>query len=139
MEVSDHLFRHEAGRIVAALTRIFGVHNLALAEDVAQDAFCRALEVWAFRGVPENPSAWLMATAKNRALDVLRRQRTATAFAPELGRLLESEWTLAPAVEELFGPNAIKDDLLRMMFSCCQPRLSEEAQVMLVLHILCGF
>jgi predicted RNA polymerase sigma factor len=56
-------------------TRIFGVHNLALAEDVVQDAFCRALEVWAFRGVPENPSAWLMAAAKNRALDVLRRER----------------------------------------------------------------
>jgi len=135
----DHLFRREAGRMVATLTRIFGVHNLALAEDVVQDAFCRALEVWKFRGMPENPSAWLMATAKNRALDVLRRQRTARTFAPELGRLLESEWTLAPAIEELFAANAIKDDLLRMMFSCCQPRLSEEAQVALILHILCGF
>jgi len=102
MEPSDHLFRREAGRMVAVLTRIFGVHNLALAEDVVQDAFCRALEVWKFRGVPENPSAWLMATAKNRALDVLRRERTARTFAPELGRLLHSEWTLAPVVEELF-------------------------------------
>ena len=60
MALTDHLFRHEAGRMVAVLTRLFGVHNLALAEDVVQDAFCRALEVWAFRGVPENPSAWLM-------------------------------------------------------------------------------
>jgi predicted RNA polymerase sigma factor len=84
-EFSDHLFRREAGRMVSALTRVFGVHNLALAEDVVQDAFCRALEVWKFRGVPENPSAWLMATAKNRALDVLRRQRTAVTLAPELG------------------------------------------------------
>ena len=125
--------------MVATLTRIFGVHNLALAEDVVQDAFCRALEVWKFRGLPENPSAWLMATAKNRALDVLRRERTARTFAPELGQLLESEWTLAPVVEELFGANAIKDDQLRMMFSCCHPRLTEEAQVALVLHILCGF
>jgi RNA polymerase sigma factor (sigma-70 family) len=139
MDPSDHLFRREAGRMVATLTRIFGVHNLALAEDVVQDAFCRALEVWKFRGVPENPSAWLMATAKNRALDVLRRERTARTFAPELGRLLESEWTLAPVVEEMFGANAIKDDQLRMMFSCCHPRLPEEAQVALVLHILCGF
>jgi RNA polymerase sigma factor (sigma-70 family) len=138
MDPSDHLFRREAGRMVATLTRIFGVHNLALAEDVVQDAFCRALEVWKFRGVPENPSAWLMATAKNRALDVLRRERTARTFAPELGRLLESEWTVAPAVQELFGPAAIKDDQLRMMFSCCQPRLPEETQVALVLHILCG-
>jgi RNA polymerase sigma factor (sigma-70 family) len=139
MDLGDHLFRHEAGRMVAALTRVFGVHNLALAEDVVQDAFCRALEVWKFRGVPENPSAWLMATAKNRALDILRRQRTARTFAPELGRLLQSEWTLAPVMEELFAPNAIKDDLLRMMFSCCHPRLPEEAQVALVLNILCGF
>src|SRR6266481_985516 len=139
MEPSDHLFRREAGRMVATLTRVFGVHNLALAEDVVQDAFCRALEVWKFRGVPENPSAWLIATAKNRALDILRRQRTARTFAPELGRLLDSEWTLAPAVEELFAANAIKDDLLRMMFSCCHPRLAEEAQVALILNILGGF
>ena len=60
--------------MVAALTRIFGVQNLALAEDVVQDAFCRALEVWKYRGVPDNPQAWLMATAKNRALDAIRRE-----------------------------------------------------------------
>lgn len=139
MELGDHLFRREAGRMVAALVRVFGVHNLALAEDVVQDAFCRALEVWPFRGVPENPSAWLMATARNRAIDVLRRERTARSFAPELGRLLESEWTMVPLVDELFGHEAVKDDMLRMMFSCCHPRLAEEAQVALVLNILCGF
>src|SRR5712664_3532368 len=139
MESSDHLFRREAGRMVAALTRVFGVQNIALAEDAVQDTFCRALEVWKFRGVPANPSAWLMATAKNRAIDILRRERTARTFAPELGRLLDSEWTLAPVVEELFAPNAIKDDELRMMFSCCHPRLPEEAQVALMLQILCGF
>src|SRR5262250_598372 len=139
MEPSDHLFRREAGRMVATLTRIFGVHNLALAEDVVQDAFCRALEVWKFRGMPENPAAWLMATAKNRALDMLRRDRTARTFAPELATLVENESKLAPAFDELFSPHLIKDDQLRMMFSCCHPRLSEEAQVALVLHILCGF
>jgi len=139
VERDDHLFRHEAGRMVAALTRIFGVHNLALAEDVVQDAFCRALEVWKFRGVPENPAAWLMATAKHRAIDVLRRERTARTFAPELGRLLESEWTLVPVVHELFGACAIQDDELRMMFSCCHPRLPEPAQIALILHIPCGF
>jgi RNA polymerase sigma factor (sigma-70 family) len=139
MQPGDHLFRRESGRMVAALTRIFGVHNLALAEDVVQDAFCRALEVWRIRGLPENASAWLMATAKNGALDVLRRERTARSFAPELGRFLQSEWTLAPVIEELFAADAIKDDLLRMMFSCCHPRLAEQAQVALVLHILCGF
>ena len=139
MELTEHLFRHEWGRMVGAVTRIFGLHNLALAEDVVQEAFCRATEVWAFRGVPENPSAWLMATAKNCALDVLRRERTARTFAPELGRLVESEWTLAPVMEEAFGPNAIRDDLLRMMVSCCHPNLAEEAQVALMLHLLCGF
>jgi len=125
--------------MVAALTRVFGVHNLALAEDVVQDALCRALEVWKFSGVPENPGAWLMTTAKNRALDVLRRERTARTFAPELGRLLESEWTLAPTIEEVFLPDALRDDELRMMFSCCHPRLPEEAQIALVLNVLCGF
>jgi RNA polymerase sigma factor (sigma-70 family) len=139
MQLDEHLFRRESGRMVATLTHIFGIHNLALAEDVVQDAFCRALEVWKFQGVPENPSAWLMATAKNRALDVLRRERTARTFAPELGRLLESEWTLAPVVEELFAANMIQDGQLRMMFSCCHPRLPEEAQVALILNILCGF
>src|SRR6516225_1749014 len=139
MEPNEFLFRREAGRMVATLARVFGMHNLALAEDVVQDAFCRALEVWSFRGMPENPSAWLMTTAKNRALDALRRERTARTFAPELGRLVESEWTLAPAVEEQFQPNAINDDELRMMFSCCHPRLAEEGQVALILHILCGF
>jgi RNA polymerase sigma factor (sigma-70 family) len=139
MELTDHLFRHEAGRMVAVLTRIFGVHNLALAEDVVQDAFCRALEVWSFRGVPENPSAWLMAAAKNRALDVLRREKTARTYEPELSRWLQSEWTLASEVKEMFSATAIKDDQLRMIFSCCHPRLPEEVQVMLILHILCGF
>jgi RNA polymerase sigma factor (sigma-70 family) len=138
-EPSDHLFRHESGRMIAALTRLFGMHNLALAEDVVQDAFCRALEVWKFRGVPDKPGAWLMTTAKRRALDVLRRERTARSFAPDLDHLLESEWTLAPTVEELFAEHVIQDDLLRMMFSCCNPRIPEVAQVALVLHILCGF
>src|SRR6266702_5252428 len=139
MESSDHLFRREAGRMIAALTRVFGIHNLALAEDAVQDTFCRALEVWKFRGAPANPSAWLMATAKNRAIDILRRERTARTFAPELGRLLDSEWTLTTIVEECFGANEMKDDLLRMMFTCCRPRLPEEAQVALVLNVLCGF
>jgi RNA polymerase sigma factor (sigma-70 family) len=139
MALDDRLFRREAGRMVAALTRLLGVHNLALAEDVVQEAFCRAADVWKFRGVPDNPAAWLMATAKNRALDAVRRERTARTFAPELGRHLQSEWTLLPVVEEFFAPDAIKDDLLRMMFTCCHPRLPEAAQVALILHVLCGF
>lgn len=135
----EHLFRRESGRMVAAVTRVFGVHNLALAEDVVQDAFCRALEVWSIRGMPDNPAAWLVASARRRAIDALRRERTARTFAPELGRLLDSEWTMAQAVGECFEPDAVRDALLRMMFSCCHPDLSEESQVALILHVLCGF
>jgi RNA polymerase sigma-70 factor (ECF subfamily) len=139
VEPSDHLFRHEAGRMVAALTRVFGLHNLELAEDVVQDAFCRALEVWKLRGIPENPSAWLMKTAKNRAIDVLRRERTARTFAPEYGRLLHTEWTLANAVREVFDSTDLREDQLRMMFSCCRHDLPDTARVMLVLALVGGF
>src|SRR6516165_6275460 len=109
MELDEHLFRREAGRLVSVLTRVFGAHNLALAEDVVQDAFCRAAETWPIRGIPENPSAWLMATAKNRALDVLRRERTARTFAPEFGRFFQSAWTRSPMLDERFSADAIKD------------------------------
>jgi RNA polymerase sigma-70 factor (ECF subfamily) len=80
-----------------------------------------------------------MAVAKHRALDVVRRERTARTFAPELARVLESEWTLAPAVDEAFAVSVIRDQQLKMMFSCCHPRLPEEVQIALVLNILCGF
>lgn len=139
MDLEEHLFRREAGRLVAILTGLFGIHNLALAEDVVQDAFRRALETWKFHGIPKNPSAWLLTTAKHRALDILRREGTARKFAPDLERLLESEWTLAPVVDEAFDAGGIKDVQLRMMFSCIHPMLPEETQLALVLHLLCGF
>jgi RNA polymerase sigma factor (sigma-70 family) len=126
----ERLFRDDSGRIVGALTRIFGLENLALAEDVMQDTFCRALEVWRLRGVPENPSAWLMKAAKNRAIDLLRRERTARNLAPQL---------VTPAIEDAFSVEIIKDDQLRMIFSCCDPLLSEQAQVALTLNLMCGF
>ena len=104
--------------MVAALTRIFGVHNLALAEDVVQDAFCRALEVWKVRGVPENPSAWLMATAKNRALDVVRRERTARTFAPEMAPAARdrvdarARWSTRRSPRTTIQRRAAADDVL---------------------------
>jgi RNA polymerase sigma factor (sigma-70 family) len=139
MRLEEDLFRREKGRIVAALTRLLGIANLELAEDVVQDALCRALEIWTFTGIPENPSAWLMTTARNRAIDVLRRERTARTFAPQLVAHIESDATLIPLVDDCFHPTTIRNDQLRMMFSCCDPRLSEEAQIALVLHILGGF
>ncbi|HEX7666532.1 MAG TPA: DUF6596 domain-containing protein [Polyangiaceae bacterium] len=137
--IDDVLFRRESARLVAALVRVFGVHNLALAEDVAQDALCRAVETWAVNGRPENPSAWLMTTAKNQAIGVFRKEKTARTYAPDLEQLVTSEWTLAPTVEKMFDDNAIKDDELRMIFTICHPKVPEEAQVALALNISCGF
>src|SRR5580698_9784292 len=73
--VVEHLFRHEAGKMVAILTRIFGFEHLTLAEDVVQEALARALQIWPFYGVPKNPSAWIMRVSRNLALDVVRRQK----------------------------------------------------------------
>src|ERR1051325_2709995 len=75
IQVVDHLFRHEAGKMIATLTRILGFENLQLAEDVVQDALLKAMQNWAFNGVPRNPSAWLMQVARNQALDNVRRQQ----------------------------------------------------------------
>jgi RNA polymerase sigma-70 factor (ECF subfamily) len=133
------LFRHESGRLLSSLVRLLGVANLELAEDVVQDTLCRALETWKFGRVPENPSGWLMRVARNRALDVIRRERNVRRFAPEVGRLLDSEWTLAPTVDAILGEGSIPDAELRMMFSCCHPRLRPETQVALILKVLCGF
>jgi RNA polymerase sigma-70 factor (ECF subfamily) len=137
--LDPHFFRHEWGRLVAVLVRVFGVHNLPLAEDVAQDALFRAMEVWKRDGPPAEPAAWLTAVAKRRAIDELRRERTRRAAAPEIERWLESEWTRVPVVEELFAPQPFRDDELRMMFSLAQPRLPEESRVGLILHVLGGF
>jgi RNA polymerase sigma factor (sigma-70 family) len=134
----DALFRREAARLLATLTRAFGVENLALAEDVVQETLTVAFEAWSYKGVPEHYSALLTTAAKNRALDVFRRERTARRFAPDVRRFIESEWILRPGLEALFLPDALKDDELRMMFSCCHPRLHEDVQVALVLHMLCA-
>jgi RNA polymerase sigma-70 factor (ECF subfamily) len=139
MKPDGPFYRRERARLLAALTRVFGTDHLALAEDVVQETLTRALEAWAYRGVPEHYSALLMTSAKNRALDVLRRERTARKFAPALAHAIESEWTLRSTVEELFLPAALQDDELRMMFSVCHPQLAEEVHVALMLNMLCGF
>src|SRR5437899_13082700 len=93
-EVLEHLFRHEAGKMVATLTRIFGIEHLTLAEDVVQEALVRALQTWSFNGIPENPSAWIMRTARNLALDVVRRQKVFREKEAELVHLLDQPSTL---------------------------------------------
>jgi len=136
-EVVDHLFRREAGKMVSYFTRVFGMNRLSLAEDVVQEALCQALQTWSIRGLPDNPPAWLMRVARNRAIDLARRDKKFRDFTPELTHLmkLREESRQADPVFE----KEIQDDQLRMMFSCCHPGLSTEVQVTLILKTLCGF
>jgi RNA polymerase sigma factor (sigma-70 family) len=134
--VVEHLFRHEAGKMVAILTGIFGLEHLTLAEDVVQEALARALQTWPFYGVPENPSAWIMRTSRNLALDVVRREKVFHDKEPEIIRLMDRE-NAAPDI--IFPEQEIADDRLRMMFVCCHPLIPPEAQVALALKTLGGF
>jgi RNA polymerase sigma factor (sigma-70 family) len=130
----DAIWRLESGRILAAVMRI--VRDLAVAEELVQDASVRALETWAERGVPENPAAWLMTTAKNRAIDTLRRQVSYSGIQRQLGEEMRSQ-TPADAVEAA-AEETIDDDLLRLMFTVCHPLLSPEARVALALRLVNG-
>jgi RNA polymerase sigma-70 factor (ECF subfamily) len=121
------------------LTKTFGSANLALAEDVVQDTLLKALELWKLKGVPENPSAWLLTVARNKALDIIRSERKHHSFAAQLAPLLKSEYTASCTLQDFISEKNITDDQLRMMFVCCHPSLSEEAQVALILKTLCGF
>jgi RNA polymerase sigma factor (sigma-70 family) len=123
--------------MVSYLTRIFGWGRLDLAEDVVQDTLCRALEMWPVHGVPQNPSAWPMRVARNRAIDLLRRDDQFRYFAPEFVHLLKLREDHSG--ETLGFEAEVRDDQLRMMFSCCHPELSADAQVTLILKTLCGF
>jgi RNA polymerase sigma factor (sigma-70 family) len=132
--VADDLFRREGARLVASLAAHLGTHRLQLAEDVVQGALVRALETWPYRGIPENPAAWLTQAAKNLALDALRReqtwQRKEAQVAVELERWLTHE--------EAGNEPGIRDDTLRMLFVCFHPQLSMEAQLALALRTVCG-
>jgi RNA polymerase sigma factor (sigma-70 family) len=134
-QVAADLFRRESARLVAMLAGWLGTHRLQLAEDVVQEALVRALQTWPYRGVPDNPAAWLTQTAKNIALDHLRREQRWQE--KEDGIAMERErWSGATADEE--NAETFTDDTLRMMFVCFHPQLSAEAQTALALRTLCG-
>src|SRR5882762_2667527 len=136
-QVVEHLFRHEWGKMVVILTRIFGVENLTLAEDVVQEALSRALQTWPFYGVPENPSAWIMRASRNLALDVVRREKVFRTKEEEIIRMMDRP---DPAANDAISAEyEIADDRLRMMFVCCHPLIPREAQIALALKVLCGF
>lgn len=135
----DNLFRHESGKLVSVLTRIFGSENLDLAEDVVQDSLIEALNQWTYKGAPENPSAWLFMVAKNKALNIINREKYKRKYSSDVAHFLQSQWTAEPALSHIFSEEQILDDQLRMMFTCCHPTISSDSQVALTLKTLCGF
>jgi RNA polymerase sigma-70 factor, ECF subfamily len=129
----EAVWRIESARVIAAVARMTG--DVGVAEDVAQDALVAALERWPRTGVPDNPGAWLTAVAKNRAIDLARRDRTLRRGEEEIGRWMDEaeEPDLAAAMDDVIG-----DDLLGLMFTCCHPVLSTDARVALTLRLLGG-
>jgi RNA polymerase sigma factor (sigma-70 family) len=132
----DAVWRIESARIIAGLTRI--VRDVGLAEELAQDALVAALEQWPQSGVPDNPGAWLMAAAKNRAIDVWRRNKLLERKHEELGRELEMRQAIAVPDLDAALDDHVGDDLLRLVFISCHPVLSPEARVALTLRLLGG-
>src|SRR3989475_3043248 len=132
----DAIWRIESPRLIAGLARI--VRDVGVAEDLAQDALVVALERWPESGIPDKPGAWLMATAKYRAIDLLRRRKLLERKHEELGRELEAQQEMAVADFDTAIDDDIGDDLLRLVFISCHPVLSREARVALTLRLLGG-
>src|SRR5688500_13099421 len=127
----DHLFRHHSAKIVATLTRVLGSRHLDLAEDVVQDALLKALQQWPFKGVPENPAAWLTLVAKNRALDLLRRDASLASKAEQL------ELALPRLAFSATASDIEMDDQLALILMCCHQALPVEYQIALTLKTAC--
>ena len=132
----DAVWRIESARIIAGLTRI--VRDVGLAEELAQDALVAALEQWPQSGIPDNPGAWLMAAAKNRAIDLWRRNKRVELKHAELGRELQAKQEMAVPDFDAALDDDIGDDLLRLVFISCHPVLATEARVALTLRLLGG-
>jgi len=128
----EEIYRQESGRILATLIRLLGSFDMA--EEAAQDAFATALEKWPQLGVPANPRAWLVSTARHKALDRIRRQKNFESKQAQLQRLRDVEQQLVAEPEE----DMLTDDRLRLIFTCCHPALAQESQVALTLRTLCG-
>jgi RNA polymerase sigma-70 factor (ECF subfamily) len=135
----DHLFRYESGKLVSVLTRIFGSENIDLAEDVVQDSLVEAINQWTYKGVPENPSGWLFKVAKNKALNIVNREKYKRQYSSDVVQYLQSDWTVEPGLNYIFSGQEITDDQLRMMFTCCHPSITQDSQIALTLKTLCGF
>jgi RNA polymerase sigma factor (sigma-70 family) len=129
----EDLFRNEHAHLVAALTRTLGPSNLALAEDVVQDALVSAMHAWRF-GPPRDPKAWIVRAARNRAIDIIRRERRGASLLPELASMA----ALTDTIDAALAPEADRGNRLAMMFAVCDPALTPETHVTLILRWLCG-
>lgn len=135
-QLVDHLFRHESGKMIAVLTRVFGAHNLGMAEDVVQESFMKAIQLWKFE-IPDNPSGWLMQVAKNKAIDIIRRQQNFNHLSKEVVHQLQQE--TENTIDQFFHDSEIPDSQLRLIFTCCHPTLKPEDQIALTLKTVSGF
>jgi RNA polymerase sigma-70 factor (ECF subfamily) len=136
-EALKHLFQQEFSKMVAVITRLFGLPEIETAEDIVSDTFLQAVENWADKGLPPNPEAWLYAVAKQKTLSHFRRNKIfETRVVPGL-QLSEQEKPAAPVFD--FTAEYIRDSQLQMMFAICNPAIASEAQIGLALRILCGF
>src|SRR5476651_585945 len=135
--LTDHLFRREAGKMVAVLTKLFGTENLQMAEDVVQDTLLLAFNNWPSKGIPDNPSAWLFRVAKNKAIDRIRHNRHLLHTDPD--DFSRDHDQAIPDIDKIWTQELPEDDMLRMMFACCHPRIPRESQITLILKTLCGF
>lgn len=133
--LADHLFRHEYGKLVSTLTGIFGTEHLQLAEDVVQDSLFEAISHWSYEGVPGNPAAWLFRVAKNKAINMVKREKYKKQYVSEMAIAGQDAWTEPHVLSE----QQILDDQLRMIFTCCHPSISTDSQIALALKTLCGF
>lgn len=133
---TEHFFRHESARLVATLAGQFGAQRLQWVEDIVQEALVRALQTWPYRGVPDNPAAWLTQTARHLALDQLRREQRWNEREEGISAE-QARWMSVPLEAEPDDTH-LRDDTLRLMFVCCHPQLSAEAQIALALRTLCG-
>src|SRR5687768_2767115 len=132
----EAVWRIESARLIAGLTRI--VRDVGVAEDLAQDALVAALEQWPQTGVPNNPGAWLMGTARHRAIDTIRRNTMAQRKHEELGRELDARQEMSVPDLDTAIDDDVGDDLLRLIFIACHPVLSTEARIALTLRLLGG-
>ncbi|MCG8331112.1 MAG: sigma-70 family RNA polymerase sigma factor [Chitinophagales bacterium] len=134
-QLVDHLFREEYGKVVSFLTTKFGFHFLESAQDIAQDTLVEAYRVWSYKGIPQNPPAWIFSVAKNKAINWIKREQKKYAVY----QAYEMPRDFKQTKDELSLDNEIQDSMLQMIFTCCHPEIAVDNQIPLVLSILCGF